>query len=217
MSRVTKNNVIGSEFWVNSASLTLWDILTESRLPDKWKRFDLIEDDYSRCLIKPINRYVSNLYPRPELISINTSDLSVTLRQNTHAEIWVKPNGDDLYALDKTWQRQFYPSSNYYCHNECFDASYKFYMPWIIDDNVDATISKCENSPFVINTNNIVFNKSIISDRFPEYFIDFNIKKEGKHMIGNTYGIIDIGTPMYDIIIKLNSNQIEKVYEQYGK
>jgi len=217
MSRITKDYIVGSEFWVNSASLTLWDILTESRLPEKWQRFDLIEDDYSKCLIKPINRYVSNLYPRPELISINKNDRSITLRQNTHAEIWIKPNKDELYALDKTWQRQFYPSLNHYSNEKCFNASYKFYVPWIIDDNVDSIISECENSPFVINTSNIKFNRAIISDRFPEYFIDFNIKREGMHMVSNTYGIIDIGTPMYDIIIKLNNDQIEKVCKQYGK
>lgn len=216
MSRITKDFIIGSEFWVNSANLTLWEILNESRLPDKWKRFDLIENNYKECLIKPINRYVSNLYQKPELLEINYSNNTITLRQKTHAEIWVKPDHDDLYALDKTWQRQFYPSQNKYIDEECFNPTYRFYMPWIIDDNIDVKISSCGDT-FKINNNSIKFNKTIMSDRVPEYFIDFKIKKHGPHMVNETYGIIDIGTPMYDILIKLNNYQIEQVLSQYGK
>ena len=217
MSRIIKDYIVGSDFWVNSANLTLWEILSESRLPDKWKRFDLIEEIYHQSLIKPINRYVSNLYPRPELISIDIDQSLVTLRQKTHAEIWVKPKNNNLYALDKAWQRQFYPSENKNISNECFNASYKFYVPWIIDDNLNVTISSCQNSPFKINTKSLKFNKAIMSDKFPEYFIDFNIKKEGDYMVENKYGIIDIATPMYDIIFRLSDEKIEKVYEQYGK
>ncbi len=217
MTRMTKNFINGSEFWVNSENMTLWEILSESRLPEKWKRFDLIEDIYDKCLIKPINRYVSNLYSRPEIVSIDEDEHIVILRQKTHAEIWVQPNKKNLYALDKAWQRQFYPSSNYYSDHECFNATYKFYVPWFIDDNIEATISNCNGSPFKINTKNIKFSRSIMSERFPEYFVDFKIKKDGSHMLGDQYGIVDIGTPMYDIIIKLDSDQIEKVYNQYGK
>ena len=52
--------------------------------------------------------YVSHMYPKPELVSIEKN--IVTLRQKTHAEIWVEPKNKNLYALDKCHQRHFYPS-----------------------------------------------------------------------------------------------------------
>ena len=215
MSMPFKNNIYGSEFWLNSANLTFYDILTESRVPNKWKRFDFIEDKFFPLPIKPINRYVSNLYPRPELISIDMANLKVVLRQKTHAEIWLEPRANGLYAIDKTWQRQFYPSQNMYSNNKCFDSTYKFYMPWFFDGKSDAKIFEVNGSPFQVNVQECKFTSKDVSPGIEVNFVDFKIYKEGSHMINAKYGIIDIGTPMYDLHICLTEKEMKRVYEQY--
>jgi hypothetical protein len=215
MSVPFKDNIYGSEFWLNSASMNFYDILTESRVPEKWKRFDLVEDQFLNLPIKPINRYVSNLYPIPELISLDVENLKVVLRQKTHAEIWVEPRANGLYALDKTWQRQFYPSNNKYTHIECFDPTYKFYMPWFFDGDAEAKVFKVDGSPFHINDKDLKFKTTHLSQQVDVNFVDFKIYKVGSHMVSQKYGIIDIGTPMYDLEISLTEKEMNAVYEQY--
>lgn len=215
MIRGRKDSIIGSEFWLNSENLPFSEIISISRIPDRWRRFDIIEDEYKTALIKPVNRYVSNLYPKPELISID--GLSVVLRQKTHAEIWVKPSGDDLYALDKTWQRQFYPSPNKYENNECFKATYKFYIPWIIDADISAKVTMCSDSPFFLNEQKIDFYAVPEVTMLDTQFVDFKIKTTGNHMEDERYGIIDISTSMYDLHFEVSEEQLEKLVNQYGR
>lgn len=214
MNSPVKNFIAGSEYWLNSEQLPFSQILDDSHVPDKWKRYDLIEEDFLDCLIKPVNRYVSNLYPRPDLVHIEGNN--VILRQKTHAEIWVRPRPDSLYALDKTWQRQFYPSPNLYSREDCFEATYKFYVPWFVDDSLIGYVYACSDSPFQVNDQTIQFNKELGKQTLDAHFVDFKIKKEGSHMVDDRYGIIDIATPMYDLHITLTDDQIKKVEAQYG-
>lgn len=215
MSVPFKNNIYGSEFWLNSADLSFYHILTESRVPEKWKRFDFIEHKFLSLPIKPINRYVSNLYPRPELIAVDLEDSKVILRQKTHAEIWVEPKANGLYAIDKTWQRQFYPSQNMYLNDKCFSATYKFYMPWFFDGKANVKIFEVEGSPFQVNMQECEFTSKDKNPEIEVNFVDFKIYKDGSHMINSKYGIIDIGTPMYDLHISLTEKEMVRVYEQY--
>jgi hypothetical protein len=216
MIKDIKNNIIGSEFWLNSEDLSFSEITAISKIPDRWRRFDIIEEEYSDCLIKPVNRYVSNLYPRPELISLNKDTGHVVLRQKTHAEIWVSPKGDDLYALDKTWQRQFYPSRNKYEEEHCFVANYRFYVPWFPDADIDAQICEPPVSPFKVRDQKITFKKIEDVVVFDTEFVDFKIKNVGLHMVNLKYGIIDIATPMYDLKFNATQEQIERLVKQYG-
>lgn len=217
MIKDIKNNMVGSDFWLNSEDLTFSEITATSKVPEMWRRFDVIEDEYADCLIKPVNRYVSNLYPRPELVSLNKDSGEVILKQKTHAEIWVCPKGENLYALDKTWQRQFYPSKNRYLNDECFVATYRFYVPWIIDDSIDAKISEAEGSPFQVNDQFFSFSEIDKSIRVLDTeFVDFKIKIAGSHMVDARYGIIDIATPMYEIKFNATQGQLERLVKQYG-
>jgi hypothetical protein len=208
-----KNGMRGSEFWLNSSELSFSQILTGSRVPAKWSKYSLIEEKYRNSIVKPVNRYVSNLYPRPEILSINNN--TVKLRQKTHAEIWVDIKSDDLYALDKCHQRQFYPSENKIDDPDSFEPTYKFYMPWIIDLNSMIEISPAGDCFYseksIINTK----ENDIILDFIDVPFIDFKIKRFGAHMKNSNYGIIEIGTPMYDITLNLNDKDLEKINEQY--
>lgn len=216
MIKDIKNNMVGSDFWLNSEELSFSEITRESRIPDRWRRFDMIDDRYKVLLLKPINTYVSELYPRPEIVFIDKISGRVTLRQKTHAEIWVSPSEENLYALDKTWQRQFYPSSNKYTKDNCFIATYKFYVPWVIDSDIKATVSSVDNSPFSVENQEINFNSLDGLTLVDTNFVDFKIKIEGSHMVNSKYGIIDIGTPMYDFTFILNYKQMERLVAQYG-
>lgn len=215
MMKETKNNIIGSDFWINCEDMSFSEITMHSRVLERWRRFDMIDSKYNDYILKPINTYVSELYPRPEIIFLDKFSGKVTLRQKTHAEIWVSPSDDDLYALDKTWQRQFYPSSNKYLKDRCFAATYKFYVPWAIDANMSAIISGVADSPFNVETQKIMFEEMTDRTLIDTNFVDFKINMEGSHMVNARYGIIDIGTPMYDITFILNYEQVERLVAQY--
>lgn len=217
MGLKTKNYIEGSEFWVDSEDLSFPDLEKQSFVPDKWARYDLLEPQYKSMLIKPINRYVSNLYPKPELISIEGN--SVTVAQKTHAEIWVEPRRDgSLYALDKCHQRQFYPSPKQITNEGCFLATYRFYMPWILgfSSNIKITNTDNEFSPFVVEES---YKNFIPPDDKEMYvdtpFINFNIKKEGKHMQDHRYGIIDIGSPMFYISFSVTDEQLNQIRKEF--
>jgi hypothetical protein len=215
---IIKNNIRGSDFWVNSELLSFPEIQLQSRVPSKWLHFDNLEPEYKDRIIKPINRYVSNLYPKPRLKSIDGNQ--VTLTQETHAEIWVKLDGDQetLYALDKTWQRQFYPSINKHEFEDCFKASYRFYVPWFINRNIKITFLDTLDpaSPFRSIYREILWSVPNLTTQIIDTpFVDFGIKKTGSHMQNEEYGIIPIGSPMYDIVIQLEQEDIEKIREEY--
>ena len=219
MIKDIKNNMVGSDFWLNSEELSFSEITRESRIPDRWRRFDMIDDRYKVLLLKPINTYVSELYPRPEIVFIDKISGRVTLRQKTHAEIWVEPKNKNLYALDKCHQRQFYPSKELFSGSECFTACYRFYIPWFINKNLIVKIKNIDNefSPFVIQ------EKTFISDApkedaiiFNTEFVNFSIRKTRKHMLSDEYGIIDIASPMFDMVATLEDQDIDKLKEEYG-
>lgn len=217
---IVKNNIRGSEFWVNSELMNFPDIQIQSRVPGKWLHYTDLEPEYSFNLVKPINRYVSNLYPKPEIVSIVGN--TVRLIQKTHAEIWVKidKKGEDLYALDKTWQRQFYPSPDRHSFEDCFLPTYRFYVPWFINKNINVIFKEVdsEESPFRCLQSEIYWipphpHTKIVNTNF----VSFGIKRQGKHMENEEYGIISIGSPMYEIVVQLEEPDIEKIRREYEK
>lgn len=207
---INKNNMYGSEFWLNSAEKNFIDIQIESRLPNEWLKFNYL---YIDNILKPINQYVINFIPKPELF---VEKKHIVLRQKTHAEIWFENKSDGLYSLDKCWQRQFYPSNNNFDVNElCYMAKYKFYMPWIIDENCTVEINNINNSPFFISNKSIKFIKQNINNGINTYWIDFNIYKDNKFIVEKDYGIINLQTPICDFIIK-NKKIIDRVINEYN-
>lgn len=215
MSEV-KNGIKGSEFWVNSGNLDWLAIQNASNLMPHWRVYGYIKSLCYDLGILPVNKYVLDLYPKPELLSITNK--TVVFRQRTHAEIWVEPKKDGLYALDKCWQRQFYPSLNFMKNDNCFDATYRFYIPWVPLSLGEFRITQVndEFSPFIINPSLFELQTPTFgTDFYHTEFVDFMIKKEGSHMRDERYGIIEIGTPMYDITVEMSDEQIEKVLRQY--
>jgi hypothetical protein len=214
----TINGIKGSDFWINSADLDWISLQNASNLMIHWRVYGYIKHLCYNFGIFPVNKYVLDLYPKPELMSI--VDNRVTFRQRTHAEIWVQPEEDGLYALDKCWQRQFYPSPNKMDNDKCFDATYRFYIPWVPISLGSFSIKTVndEETPFLVNQKEYsLMPPSELTDFYQTDFVDFMIKKDGSHMHDARYGIIEIGTPMYDISVEMNEGQIEKVIQQYGR
>lgn len=212
-----KGNIIGSEWWLNSENLNFPSILIESRVPEKWSRHDKLESKYTNYLLKPVNRYVSNLYPAPEIKNIEGN--KIVLRQRTHAEIWVEDHVNALYALDKTHQRQFYPSKNQHKFDDCFLATYKFYVPWFINKNCPAFIEPIidEDTPFVCIKKELNFYYVDPSTEYVDTeFVDFGIKKEGSWMLDGSTGILPRLSAMYDIVVYLNEKDVELIRSQYA-
>lgn len=214
---IAQNGILGSEFWVNSYNLSFPEIQRASNVRVGWRDYLYVKDSYLDKILHPVNMYVSHMYPRPELVSIEKN--TVTLRQKTHAEIWVQPKNKNLYALDKCHQRQFYPSKEIFNNSECFSACYRFYIPWFINKNLIVKIKNIDNefSPFVVQ------EKTFISDApkedstiFNTEFVNFSIRKTGKHMLSDEYGIIDIASPMFDMVVTLEDRDINKLKEEYG-
>lgn len=218
MASKVKNYIEGSPFWVDSESLSFPELERQSFVPEKWARYDLVEPQYKWLPIKPVNRYVSNLYPRPELLSITGN--TVRLLQRTHAEIWVQPRQDgSLYALDKCHQRQFYPSHKQIKSADCFFATYRFYIPWIPSFETSIQINKVKDifSPFIVEENLISFVPPKDEDLYADTpFVNFNIKKYGDHMYDDRYGIIEIGSPMFEIVLTVSDLQLLEIKKEYG-
>ncbi len=191
----------------------------ESGLPDKWSKYNSKEILNIKSILKPINNYVLNLYPKPEIINITNN--IVTFRQRTHAEIWVEERKDGtLYALDKCHQRQFYPSLNNLENKECFDPTYKFYIPWFINKNVSIKIARVEDepTPFYIGEKNII-GKPLphLSDYAYSEFVDFKIKNTGEYYLKEKYAIISKSTAMYDMSVVLSDEEISQIKDYYGQ
>lgn len=204
MEIVEKNNIFGSRYWVNSSNKKFSEIIYDNfQLPKKWGHSSIsFSEKYLGNILKPVNGYSERFSIKPEIIK---KDGGVFLRYYTHAEIWVEPMQNGTYALDKCWQTQFYPSEKYFdVKPECFTEAYKFYTTWLIDEDLELDVVSVKDSPFVILNKKINFYKINKTEIIEPEWIYFYIKKSGNHISnyrGEDYSIIDIKTPICDIII----------------
>lgn len=219
IKRLVNRNRIGSEFWINSENKSFTEIIkANTTMPNVWASSQsVVHSLYYDNILKPINGYAKTFWPKPKLIKENSM---IYLRYFTHAEIWVEPMREGLYALDKTWQRQFYPSEiNIDVPTNFFNAIYKFYIPWIFDKDLTLNIRGINESPFKILNTKVNFYKLNYKEDWNCDWIHFLIKSEGNYIEkyhGRIYGVIPIKTPICDIIIENQEiiNKIEREYEQ---
>jgi len=215
----TKNYISGSEWWINSGNLSFPEIVVQSYVPTYWAKYNLNDILNIDSVLKPVNRYALNLYPKPKIIKIQ--DNLITFRQRTHAEIWVEEKDNDvIYALDKCHQRQFYPSLNNLENKDCFKPNYRFYIPWFINKNIEVRIDPVEDedTPFNVNAKNIMgIELGMYSEYADTEFVDFKIKNTDKYYLKEKYAIISKDTPMYDMSVVLTNEEISKLRDQYGR
>lgn len=211
----------GNDFnvWYNSPDPGFTEINSKSRVPYKWLSYRYIAHKHTGKIIKPINRYVEALYPKPILIDDGTA---LSLRYHNHADFYLidnYPGYDGFYNIDRPWMRQYYQTvSKEAIPENCFPGHYKFYVPWFIDHDVLIHISEAPGSPFHINQKEDAFRHVGDGLEFVEpMFVKFNFKRQGSHMEDNDFGIIRKGSPMFDIKILSDDilllDKIRKFYD----
>lgn len=207
--------------WYETYDPVFSEISRNSRIPIKWYSFEENKSlVYKTTIIKPINRYVEVLYPKPKLIDI--SDNIIRLRQYNHAEFFLlEKRHNQFFNLDRPWMRQYYQTKE---HPEkidgCFDPTYKFYTPWVIDENIKISIEQPqEDSPFFIYETSVQREKMMIDQSILEPdFVSFKFKRVGPHMVSDKFGKIKLNTPLFDIVFEGSGTIVERVkdfYEQH--
>jgi hypothetical protein len=217
------DNNFNFNIWYESYDPHFTDINRKSFIPEKWLSYQAIDHDkFGELPIKPINRYVEKLYPRPDLVSIN--DGVVRLRQRNHAEILLldyDPNHRNSFRnLDRPHMRQYYQTKKDYPEIDiCFDQVYLFYTPWILDENLDVIFEQAEEeSPVYIYETKSSFQKESKDCRYIEpKFVPFRFKKIGPHMSTQNLGKVKRLSPIFDIVFQADDILIERIKEFYEK
>jgi hypothetical protein len=214
--------------WYETFDPIFSKISQQSNIPLKWIEFWPIRYGQNKnSPIKPINRYVERLYPKPKLIDITNN--IVRLRQGNHAEIilLVDPENrfhsggqdtDGFYNVDRPWMRQYYQSKlELPKPDNCFDPLYKFYVPWFPDADVTVHFEPSPvDTPFHTFGSVASYTKVNVFLRFAEpHFVPFYFKKEGAHMESPVQGRILRQSAMYDMVFHADDALIERIRKQY--
>jgi hypothetical protein len=212
-------------------------IVNFSNLLPKWKNWSYVKNNkpYKKSILKPVNMYVANFSEPPEVVKI--SETKVYLRYRNYADILVQiadpmmghkgifksnPISRLLYATDKCWLRQFYPSSNIYNINKknpMSDRVFKMFIPWFLDMDIKYTIeTNLENSSIVVIKKEDYFTKTNENVIIKEAnFVDFYFTKSDMHMEDSICGLIKRGSYLFDIQIEADKKTIKKIARGYEK
>lgn len=205
--------------WYETYDPNFIEISQKSLVPEKWLSYQAIDHDkFSGDILKPINKYVEALYPKPELVSIVKN--TVTLRQRNHAQIFLLDSEEEFITRDRPHMRQYYQTKKKFETREsCYEPAYLFYAPWFLDENIDAKLTQPgEESPFEVYESFVSYTKEDRAARYVEpKFIPFKFKRQGPHMKQESFGKIDKGSAMFDIVFDLNDILIEEIRKIYEK
>jgi hypothetical protein len=204
--------------WYKSFTESFVYINKNSNVRPSWLKYlYVLEGQYKNSIIKPINRYVENLYIKPNLLSIVGN--TVTLQQTNHAEIFLLQMKfeNKLKALDRPHIRQFYMSDKTKNVGTRFDQVYRFYIPWFLDiEGAKIKVLQPENSPFIIEEKEFVSKKYEKDSVYVEpEMIFFNFKSDGPHMIDFEFGKIKRLSPMFNLEFEADDIMIERIKEFY--
>ena len=208
------------DIWYKTYDPVFSEISKQSRLPEKWISFDKILSGKNKdSILKPINKYVEELYPAPQLVSIEGK--KVRLRQGNHAEMFLLIQDDgSFYNLDRPWMRQYYQTKNQLPNKEnCFDGTYIFYAPWYIDENILVRYERPSvETAFLSYPTESLHKKTNESTKYLEPdFIQFQFKKIGKHIDRDGFGKIARQNAMFDIVFECDDIMLKRVKDFYEK
>ena len=216
---ITTHEINNFDIWYDTKDPFFTELSQRSNIPVGWLSYQKILSGQNKdSVIKPINRYVERLVPPPELISIENN--IVRLRQRNHAEFFLLEKDDGtFYNVDRPWQRQYYNSALDFEAENCFPGTFKFYVPWFIDEKVIAYFHPpLEDSPFKTYPTVANYDKIPDNARFVEpHFVPFRFKRVGSHMVDEKFGKIPLKSAMYDITFYADDIIIERVKEFYDK
>lgn len=205
--------------WYKSKTESFLYINERSNIKDEWLNFsEVLEGKYSQSIIKPINKYVENLYQPPSLVSIDNN--IITLEQSNFAEIMLlkAKGGKNLTAMEKVHMRQFYLSDLENKNEDCFDTVYRLFIPWIIDiPNLKINIEPIPGSPFYVFDTNFITPDYKNFNRIDPEMLLFQFKNIGPHMIDSEYGKISRNTSMYRLNFEADDIMVKQIEEFYGK
>lgn len=204
--------------WEESLDPSLVYISKESNVPDKWIRFDDIQNgQYANSIIKPVNKYIEQMGIPPTLVSIENN--TVRLRQGNFAEIYLLVEDSGFYNSDRPHMRQYYKSAdNTDPPLECFPNSYVFFVPWAIDADVEVMFEQPTIEAPVTIYNSAFQYKTIGNDTkyFDPPLVKFHFNRAGKHMQMPILGKIKIGSPIFDMVFQADDIIIERVRSFYA-
>ena len=205
--------------WYDTEDPSFVDICAKSGIPESWMNFDRIRNGPNKdFILKPINKYAESLIPPPKLVSIENN--IVRLRQGNHAEFFLLIHEHEGFIhRDRPWIRQYYNTKLDFKAEDCFDGTFKFYMPWVLDENIQASIQPpTTETPFNTYPSTIQFSKIDPRIKYIETpFIPFNFKSVGPHMVKEGFGKIPRQSAMYDIVFYASDIIVERVKEFYDK
>jgi hypothetical protein len=208
------------EIWYETNDPNFIQLNLDSFVPEHWLNYSQVPNGkYKNSIIKPINKYVENLYDAPDLVSISNN--LVRLRQKTHAEIMLVQKTKKLVTIDRPHIRQYYNTAvPYPVPENCFDKVFKFYVPWVIDADVSVKFENVlDESPFFIYDQLWNFNSIPEKTKYIQPFlVPFSFKKEGPDMREpGKFGLFPVGSPMFDMVFEADDIIIEKIKEFYEK
>lgn len=207
--------------WTKTPDPDFYDICMKARVPQSWYSYQkVLNGKFGSSVIKPLSYYNSVLVPPPKLISISSN--TVTLRYYTFADMYVINEGEQggFYNVDRPWIRQYYPTAtNLPVPEDAWETSYKFYTPWFLDTRAEVRYSQVtdEFSPFYIHETVDGWQPvpTFVDFAYP-HFVPFNFKKIGPHMKADDYGVIELGSPMFDMTFTADDIIVERVKEFYA-
>lgn len=206
--------------WYKSKVESFLYINERSNIKDEWLDYsEVLNGKYKNSIIKPINKYVENLYPKPKLVSIDNN--IVTLEYLSFAEIMLlkKKSDNILSAMEKVHMRQFYLSDTTDATDEtCFEEVYRLFIPWVLDcPGVKMQIISINDSPFKVFSDEGMFSDYECLNRIDPKMLYFQFKKIGSHMIDNEYGKISRMTPTFRLKFDASDIMVERVKEFYAE
>jgi hypothetical protein len=214
---ITTVEINNFDIWYDTKDPNFTQLCKQSNIPEQWMSFQTVLSGINKdSIIKPINRYVERLVPPPKLISIK--DNIIRLRQENHAEIFLLEKEDgEFYNVDRPWQRQYYNTALDFEADNCFPQTFKFYVPWFIDENVQVFFYPSEeDSPFYTYPTTATYHNIPLNIRYVEpHFVPFRFKNIGPHMVNEKFGKIPKQSPMYDMVFYGNDIIVERVKEFY--
>jgi hypothetical protein len=203
--------------WYKSKSESFLYINERSRVFERWLSYEevLKDNKFNNSILKPINMYAKYLYPGPKLLNIENN--IVTLQQCNHAEFFLLEDENGFYNIDRPWVRQYYLSDlDCKIPDNCFPGTFRFYIPWLIDENLSVDILQPINSAFQIHEKTINFYKTEQNlKKFDPGFVHFHFKNIGSHLVEPGFAKIPKNTPMFNMRFFANDIIVEKIRKYY--